>query len=71
MAQRKRFHRGDHVSWASHSGRAHGVVQKEITERTRLGSQTVNAAPDDPQYRIRHERSGRDVHHRPEVLRHE
>ncbi|MGB2570570.1 MULTISPECIES: DUF2945 domain-containing protein [Micromonospora] len=67
----KEFHTGDHVSWASHSGRAYGVVKEKITERTHVRGHTVNASPDDPQYRIRNDDSGRDVAHRPEALRHE
>ncbi|MBX7264608.1 DUF2945 domain-containing protein [Micromonospora sp. Llam7] len=65
------FHPGDHVSWASHSGRGHGVVQERLTERTRLRGRAVNASPQAPQYRIRNDDSGRDVAHRPEVLRRE
>ncbi|MGC4805885.1 DUF2945 domain-containing protein [Micromonospora sp. DT233] len=70
MAEKK-FRRGDHVSWASHGSRTQGVIREEVTERTRLSGHTVNASPDDPQYRIRADSSGRDVAHRPEVLRHE
>jgi plastocyanin len=70
MAERE-FHPGDHVSWASHSGRAHGVVTEKITERTHVRGHAVNASPEDPQYRIRNDDSGRDVAHRPEALRHE
>ncbi|WP_405106261.1 DUF2945 domain-containing protein [Micromonospora sp. NBC_01405] len=70
MAENK-FRRGDHVSWASHSGRAHGVVREELTERTHVRGHTVNASQDEPQYRIRVDDSGRDVAHRPEVLRRE
>ncbi|MFY1681450.1 DUF2945 domain-containing protein [Micromonospora sp. WMMD730] len=66
-----RFQQGDHVSWASHSGRAHGVVQEELTERTHVRGRAVNATPDDPRYRIRNDDSGRDVAHRPEALRRE
>ncbi|HEY0699392.1 MAG TPA: DUF2945 domain-containing protein [Micromonospora sp.] len=70
MAEKK-FRRGDHVSWASHSGRGHGVVLDEITERTRVRNRTVNASPEHPQYRIRNDHSGREVAHRPETLRRE
>ncbi|MEU5675045.1 DUF2945 domain-containing protein [Micromonospora sp. NPDC047762] len=66
-----RFHKGDHVSWSAHGSRAYGVVQETITERTRVSGRAVNAAPDDPQYRVRSEGTGRDVAHRPEALRHE
>jgi hypothetical protein len=71
MAEQRRFHTGEHVSWASHSGRGHGVVQEEITERTRIRGRTVDASPEHPQYRIRNDHSGRDVAHRPEALRRE
>ncbi|MEU2666765.1 DUF2945 domain-containing protein [Micromonospora sp. NPDC007220] len=71
MAEQSEFRSGDNVSWASHSGRAYGVVKEKITERTHVRGHAVNASPDDPQYRIRNDDSGRDVAHRPEVLRHE
>ena len=71
MAEQRKFHKGDHVSWASHSGRGRGVVQEEITERTRVRGRTVDASPEHPQYRIRNDHSGKDVTHRPEALRHE
>ncbi|GGL95781.1 MULTISPECIES: hypervirulence associated TUDOR domain-containing protein [Micromonospora] len=67
----QRFRKGDHVSWASHSGRGRGVVTEELTERTRVSGRAVDASPQQPQYRIRNDHSGRDVAHRPEALRHE
>ncbi|GAA0399958.1 hypothetical protein GCM10009541_48870 [Micromonospora gifhornensis] len=67
----KEFHEGDHVSWASHSGRAYGVVKEKIVDRTHVRGHPVNASPEDPQYRITNDDSGRDVTHRPEVLRRE
>ncbi|SCL18871.1 Protein of unknown function [Micromonospora pallida] len=70
MADRE-FREGDHVSWASHSGRAHGVVKEKLTYRTHVRGHTVNASPEHPQYRIRNDDSGRDVAHKPEALRHE
>ena len=69
MAEQRQFRKGDHVSWASHSGRGHGVVQGTISERTQVGRRTVAASPDKPQYRIRNDDSGKDVAHRPEALR--
>ncbi|MET8262317.1 DUF2945 domain-containing protein [Micromonospora sp. NPDC005553] len=66
-----RFHKGDHVSWSAHGSRAYGVVQETITERTSVSGRAVNAAPDDPQYRVRSDGTGRDVAHRPGALRHE
>lgn len=71
MVEQRTFRPGDHVSWASHGGRGRGTVTDVITERTRIRGRTVDASPDDPQYRIRNDHSGRDVAHRPEALRHE
>ncbi|MFI7214415.1 DUF2945 domain-containing protein [Micromonospora maritima] len=67
----KEFRAGDHVSWASHSGRAYGVVKEKLTERTHVRGHPVDASLEQPQYRITNDDSGRDVAHRPEVLRHE
>ncbi|QLQ36924.1 DUF2945 domain-containing protein [Micromonospora robiginosa] len=67
----KEFRAGDHVSWASHSGRAYGVVKEKLTERTHVRGHPVNASAEQPQYRITNDDSGRDVAHRPEVLRDE
>jgi hypothetical protein len=71
MGEEKKFHKGDHVSWASHSGRGYGVVQEEITEHTKVRGRTVNASKDEPQYRIRNDDSGKDVAHKPGTLRRE
>ncbi|MFC3500343.1 DUF2945 domain-containing protein [Micromonospora krabiensis] len=67
----KEFHAGDHVSWASHSGRAYGVVKEKLVDRTHVRGHAVDASEDQPQYRVRHDTTGRDVAHRPEVLRRE
>lgn len=67
----KEFRAGDHVSWASHSGRAYGVVKEKLIDRTHVRGHPVDASPEHPQYRITNDDSGRDVAHRPEVLRDE
>ncbi|WP_433559971.1 DUF2945 domain-containing protein [Pseudonocardia xinjiangensis] len=62
------FEKGDHVTWKSHGGIAEGEVEEEITEDTEAAGRTVRATPDDPQYRVRSGKSGRDAVHRPEAL---
>ncbi|MGR6321022.1 DUF2945 domain-containing protein [Micromonospora soli] len=71
MAEKEEFRNGDHVSWASHSGRGHGVVKEKLVDRTHVRGHAVNASAEDPQYRIRNDHSGREVAHRPEALRRE
>ncbi|MQS07568.1 DUF2945 domain-containing protein [Streptomyces alkaliphilus] len=69
MGGRRKPRKGDRVAWSSHGGEAVGRVEEEITERTEAAGRTVDASPDDPQYRVRSEKSGGSAVHRPEALR--
>ena len=60
--------KGDHVSWKTHGTTTEGVVQEEITEDTEAAGRTVRASADDPQYRVRSDKSGRDAVHKPGAL---
>ncbi|MGI5267981.1 DUF2945 domain-containing protein [Nonomuraea sp. CA-218870] len=62
---------GDEVTWKSHGSTAHGKVEKKLTRRQREAGRTVAASPDDPQYVVRSEKSGRKAVHRPSALRQE
>jgi hypothetical protein len=48
-----KLHRGDKVSWKSHGGTAHGVVEKTLTGRTRIKEHVVAASPDNPEYLVK------------------
>ncbi|MDI6104551.1 DUF2945 domain-containing protein [Actinoplanes sp. NEAU-A12] len=61
--------KGDKVSWRSHGETVHGTVQQKITERTEAAGRTVAASPDEPQYRVESDRTGRQAVHKPEALR--
>ncbi|MDN3264957.1 DUF2945 domain-containing protein [Streptomyces sp. CSDS2] len=63
------FKKGDKVAWKSHGGQAEGEVEKRITERTEAAGRTVNASPDEPQYQVRSDKSGRPAVHKPSALR--
>ncbi|GAB2588341.1 DUF2945 domain-containing protein [Streptomyces capparidis] len=65
----KRLRPGDRVSWRSHGSTAEGEVEKEITSRTEEAGCTVDASAEDPQYRVRSEKSGRAAVHRPGALK--
>jgi hypothetical protein len=65
------FEKGDRVSWKSHGSTAEGEVEEEITEDTEAAGRTVRASPDDPQYKVRSEKSGRDAVHKPGALKKE
>jgi hypothetical protein len=62
------FEVGDRVTWKSHGGTAVGDVQEKITEDTHAAGRQVRASEEDPQYKVRSEKSGREAVHRPEAL---
>jgi DUF2945 family protein len=68
MAEKK-FKPGDEVEWSSHGGKAVGEVEEKITEDTEAAGRKVRASADDPQYRVRSDKSGKDAVHRPDALR--
>ncbi|MEU6281378.1 DUF2945 domain-containing protein [Streptomyces sp. NPDC047028] len=61
--------RGDKVTWKSHGQTVTGRIKKKITDRTRAAGRTVAASPDDPQYEVESDRSGRSAVHKPGALR--
>ncbi|WP_395574725.1 DUF2945 domain-containing protein [Streptomyces sp. BK79] len=61
--------KGDQVAWSSHGSQAEGKVEKKITERTEAAGRTVDASPDDPQYQVRSDKSGRSAVHKPSALK--
>ncbi|MEU9579359.1 DUF2945 domain-containing protein [Streptomyces chilikensis] len=65
----KKLRKGEKVAWSSHGNEAEGEVEKKITERTEAAGRTVDASPEDPQYQVRSEKSGRSAVHKPSSLR--
>lgn len=65
----KKFHQGDEVSWRSHGTTTGGEVVEEITTDTEAAGRTVRASEDDPQYRVRSDKSGKNAVHKPDALR--
>ena len=64
-----KLHEGYRVNWRSHGSTAKGVVIEEIAEDTKAAGRTVRASPDDPQYRVRSDKSGKDAVHKPDAVR--
>ncbi len=63
----KSFSKGDHVSWKSHGGTAHGTVEKKQTSDTQIKSHKVRASSDDPQYIVKSDNGGKAAH-KPSAL---
>ena len=67
----KDLHRGDKVTWQSHGNEVHGTVESKITERTQAAGRTVDASPDEPQYQVKSDKTGRTAVHKPGALKHD
>jgi hypothetical protein len=65
----KKLHKGDHVTWQSHGQTVPGTVEKKITDRTQTAGRTVDASADDPQYKVKSDKTGREAVHKPTSLR--
>ena len=70
MADDENFKKGDDVTWKSHGQNVHGTVEQKITERTEAAGRTVDASKDDPQYKVKSDKTGREAVHKPGALKH-
>lgn len=62
------YSKGDDVTWKSHGGEATGHVEEKITKETEVAGRAVKASPDEPQYRVVSDKSGKDAVHKPSAL---
>lgn len=65
----KEFNKGDKVTWQSHGSTAEGTVENKITSDTEEAGRTVRASKDEPQYKVRSDKSGGDAVHKPDALK--
>ena len=65
----KEFKKGDKVTWESHGSTAEGTVEEKITSDTKAAGRQVRASKEEPQYRVRSEKSGNDAVHKPDALK--
>jgi hypothetical protein len=65
----EKFNKGDKVTWQSHGSTAEGTVEEKITSDTTAAKRKVRASDDDPQYRVRSDKSGNDAVHKPAALK--
>jgi Hypervirulence associated proteins TUDOR domain len=71
MSSEKSLKKGDKVSWRSHGEKVHGTVQQKITDRTEAAGRTVAASTEEPQYKVKSDKTGREAVHKPEALEHD
>ncbi|TQM68012.1 DUF2945 family protein [Actinomadura hallensis] len=60
---------GDEVAWRSHGSTAEGRVEEKVTDRREEAGRTVAASPEEPQYVVRSDKSGKKAVHKGSALR--
>lgn len=63
--------KGDKVTWNSHGRQVHGTVEQKITKETEAAGRTVKASKDEPQYKVKSDKTGREAVHKPGALKHD
>jgi Hypervirulence associated proteins TUDOR domain len=58
------------VRWDTSQGETHGTVIAKVTGTAKTGSHTAKASMDEPQYRVRSAKTGKEaIHHAAELKR--
>ena len=65
----KNLKKGDKVTWSSHGQQVHGTVEQKITKETEAAGRTVKASKDEPQYKVKSDKTGREAVHKPGALK--
>ena len=60
---------GDRVAWRSSSGDGVGRVERKLTSRGKIKGHKVAASPDNPEFLVRSDKSGKVAAHKPSALR--
>ena len=68
-SDRQTFRKGDRVAWDTSQGETTGRVMERVTSETSIKGHVAKATPEDPEYRVRSDKTGAEAIHRPEELR--
>jgi hypothetical protein len=65
----KALKKGDKVSWTSSGGKSNGHVVKKETSTTKVKGHTAKAGNDNPEYRVKSDKSGKEAVHKASALK--
>jgi hypothetical protein len=65
---KRRFSKGDHVSWNSEAGRVSGRIVRVVTSDVQFKGYTVHASDDEPQYEIKSDTTDHIAMHKGSAL---
>lgn len=63
------FKKGDAVEWDSSGGHSTGKVVEKVTETAKVKGHTAKATKDEPQFKVKSDKSGKTAIHKPEELK--
>ena len=69
MATTKSLKTGDKVTWGTAQGDTHGTVVKKETGTAKVKGHVAKASKDDPQYRVKSDKSGKEAIHKAAELK--
>ncbi len=64
----KTFKKGDKVAWNTPQGKTQGKVEKKLTKPTDIKGHHVDASKDEPQYKVKSDKTGAGAAHKPSAL---
>jgi hypothetical protein len=64
----KQFHPGDHVKWNTSQGETTGTIKKKLTSAIDIKDHHVAASPDNPEYLVESDKTGKQAAHKPDAL---
>jgi hypothetical protein len=63
------FKKGDKVEWQTSQGTTTGKVKKKLTSPTDIKGHHVAASPENPEYLVESDKTGKEAAHKPEALK--
>ncbi len=60
---------GERVAWQSSCGGSVGRVERKLTSPAKIKGHEVAASPDNPEFLVRSDKSGKIAAHKPAALR--
>jgi hypothetical protein len=61
--------KGDRVRWNTSQGETKGTVTAKVTGTAKAGGHTAHASAEDPQFRVKSEKTGKTAIHKASALK--
>ena len=65
----KTLHKGQKVSWNSSGGKSTGIVEEKLTQATKIKGHTAKASKENPQFKVKSNKSGKEAIHKIDELK--